>query len=217
MTDVTRLGGGYAESRPDPLPTVEAVLRAARPGSPAARLAVLCGPPGVGKSAAAARLSALVPNSMLIEKDATAAGFILAAAGSEGVSTSQAYGTARYWSTLRPLEYAGPTALACANLEGTRLVLLVGGWGPELAVPRLWTGLLSQIAPSLLSVIHLDPPPLDAWRSRMVARGSRGDSPWFEDFAAAVTSHPVWEGAFRIGTDRPLEAVVQHILLALDR
>ena len=216
MTDVTRLGGGYAESRPDPLPTVEAVLRAARPGSPAARLAVLCGPPAVGKSAAAARLITLVPNSILIDKDTAAAGFILAAASADGVSTGQAYGTARYWSTLRPLEYSGATAQACANLAGPRLVLLVGGWGPELAVPHLWTGLRSKIAPSLLSVVHLDPPPLDAWRSRLVSRGSRGDSPWFEEFAAAVTSLPIWEGAFRIATDRPLDAVVQHILLALE-
>ena len=215
MTDVTQLGGGYAESRPEPEPTVDAVLRAARPGSPAARLAVLCGPPGVGKSAAAARLAALVPNTTWIDKD-TAAGFILAAASADGVPASRAYGTARYWSTLRPLEYAGATAQACANLVGTRLVLLVGGWGPELSVPRLWTDMRSKIAPSLLSVIHLDPPPLDAWRSRLVSRGSRGDSPWFEDFATTVTSLPVWEGASRIATDRPLDAVVQHILLTLD-
>ncbi len=217
MTEVSQLGGAYAESRPDPQPTVKAVLRAAHPGAPGARLAVLSGPPGVGKSAAAARLVALVPNTVWIDKDTTAAGFILAAASAAHIPATQAYGTPRYWSTLRPLEYAGATAQACSNLVGTRLVLLVGGWGPELSVPHLWPGIRKKIAPSRLSVIHLDPPPLDAWRSRLVARGSRGDSPWFEDFARAVTSVPIWEGAVRIATDSPLNAVIQHILLALDR
>ena len=217
MTSVGKLGGGYAESRPDPQPTVKAVLRAAQPGSSGARLVVLGGPPGVGKSAAAARLTTLVPNTVWIDKDTSAAGFILAAASAAHVPAAQAYGTRQYWSTLRPLEYAGATAQACSNLVGTRLVFLVGGWGPELSVPHLWSGMRSKIAPSHLSVIHLDPPPLDAWRSRLVARGSRGDSPWFEAFARAVTSVPVWEGAARIATDRPLNAVIQQIILALER
>jgi len=217
MTDASRLGGGYAESIPHPAPTVEAVLQAARPGALAAHLAILCGPPGVGKTAVAVRLVERVPNSLYLDKDTTAAGFILQAARDQGLPASQAYGTEHYHQTLRPLEYAGPVAQACANLVGTRLVLLVGGWGPELSVPRLWTGLRQKVAPSRLSVVHLDAPPLAIWRERMAARGSRSESPWFENFARRVTSLPVWEEAIRIPTDPPLSQVVQRALDALGR
>ena len=217
MTDVAQLGGGYAESRPDPHPTVAAVLAAARPGAPEAHLIILGGPPGVGKSAVAARLVELVPHSFWIDKDAIAAGFILQAARDRQQPLSAAYGTDHYWSTLRPLEYAGPMALASANLIGTRQVFLVGGWGPELSIRHLWTGLRDRIAPARLSVIHLDPPPLEVWRARMASRGSRSDSPWFEQFAAALTRLPVWEEAARISTHPPLDQVLQAVLRILEQ
>jgi hypothetical protein len=212
VTDTSLLGGGYAESLPDPGPTVEAVLRAARSGAPEAHLAILCGPPGVGKSAAAAGLIARHPGAFFLDKDTTAAGFVLQAARDQGVPPSQAYGTAHYRRLLRPLEYAGPLAQACANLVGARLVLLVGGWGPELTVPRLWNGLRDKVAPARFTVVHFEPPPLETWRERMAARGSRRDSPWFEAFARAMASLPVWEGAVRVRTDQPLSAVVQRLL-----
>lgn len=215
MTGTAQLGGGYAESRPNPEPTLKAVLDAARAGSAHAHLAIICGPPGVGKSAAAAQLAESIPHSCCIDKDKTAAGFVLQAARDRGVETSMAYGTDHYWATLRPLEYAGPTALACDNLVGTRLVFLIGGWGPELSVPHLWTGLRQKIAPTCLSVLHLDAPSLETWRQRMAGRGSRNDSPWFENFAAAVTALPIWEGAVRIPTDQPLQDVIQAMLDAL--
>jgi hypothetical protein len=41
----------------------------------------------------------------------------------------------------------------------------------------------------------------------MASRGSRSDSPWFEHFAATLTRLPVWQGATRLGTDRPIDAV----------
>jgi predicted kinase len=216
VTDVSGLGGGYAQSRPDPLPTVAALLAHARPGSPAARLLVLAGPPGVGKSAVAARLAELIPNAFWIDKDAAASGFILEAARLQGLGTEMAYGTPFYWQKLRPLEYAGSLALACANLVGTHQVLLVGGWGPELGVPSLWRGLREKIAPSSLLVVHLDAPPLEIWRQRLAARGSRADSPYFENFARALGSLPVWEEAIRISTQGPLHALVQRVLEALD-
>jgi len=212
VTDVSQLGGGYADSLPDPEPTVQAVLQAARPGSPDAHLIVLAGPPGVGKSAAAARSVELLPNSLWLDKDATASGFVLQSARDRGLPASAAYGHEHYHRHLRPHEYAGSTAQACANLVGTRQVLLVGGWGPELAIDRLWTGLRQRITPSHFTVIHLDAPPLEEWRRRMAARGSRSDSPWFETFASKVTSQPIWEGAERVSTDRPLVEVVQAIL-----
>lgn len=215
MTDVAHLGGGYADSEPDPQPTVDAVLAAAHPGSPAARLIVVAGPPGVGKSAVAARLVELLPNAFWLDKDITAANFILAAARAQETPTDQAYGTPHYWQVLRPLEYAGPTAMACANLVGTRQLLLVGGWGPELAVPALWTALKARLAPSQLRVVHLDAPPLEVWRQRLHQRGSRSDSPWFENFAAAVTRPPVWDGAARLATDRPLHQIIQAALNVL--
>ena len=211
MTDVAQLGGGYADSEPEPQATVRAVLEAARPGGAASRLIVVGGPPGVGKSAVAARLVELLPNAFWLDKDISSAGFILAAAQSQNLPSGQAYGTEHYWQVLRPCEYAGPTALACANLVGTRQVLLVGGWGPELGVPALWTGLRQHIAPARLCVVHLDAPPLEIWRRRLAERGSRSDSPWFENFAAAVTRSPVWEGATRLATDRPLREVVQGV------
>lgn len=209
------LGGGYAESRPDPGPTVEAVLGAARAGAAAARLIVLAGPPGVGKSAVAGQLTRLTPNSIHLDKDWTAGGFILEAARDDGRGEGSAYGGDRYWHHLRPLEYAGAMTAACANLVGRRTVFLVGGWGPELAVDRLWTGLRTAVAPSTFQVIHLDAPPLEVWRQRLAGRGSRSDSPWFEDFARAVTAPPVWPQAARIATGSTLNEVVQLALDAL--
>lgn len=215
MTEVSRLGGGYAESRPDPGPTVGALLRAARPGEAGSCLGIIAGPPGVGKSTLAARLVELIPNSFWIDKDSTAAGFILQAARDAGQPENTAYGTPHYWRALRPLEYAGSLSLACANLVGRRLVLLSGGWGPELTVPALWEGLRARLAPTRLRVLHLDAPPLEVWRNRLAGRGSRSDSPWFEQFAAALASLPVWEGAARLATDRPVHALVQAALRAL--
>jgi hypothetical protein len=216
VTAAARLGGGYAESRPEPGPTAEALLRAARPGEAGSCLALIAGPPGVGKSALAARLVELVPNSFWIDKDTAAAGFVLQAARDAGHPEDRAYGTPQYWQVLRPLEYAGPLALACANLVGRRLVLLSGGWGPELILPSLWENLEALLAPARLRVLHLDAPPLETWRARMAGRGSRSDSPWFENFAAALTRLPVWEGALRLATDRPVHDLVQDALRALD-
>ena len=216
MTDSAQLGGGYAESNPDPHPTVAAVLAAASSGCASARLLILAGPPGVGKSTAATSILGYLPHAIVVEKDLIASGFVLQAARDRNEPTSGAYGSKHYWQTIRPLEYAGATGLACANLVGTRTVLLVGGWGPELAVCRLWTELTTIVAPARLSVVHLEAPPSETWRQRLSARGSRADSPWFETFAAAVSGQPVWPLAHRIPTDQAPAAVVGQILAALD-
>ena len=217
MIDSALLGGGYAESDADPHPTVEAVLAAASSGSAAAHLVVLAGPPGVGKSTAATGILQSLPHTVVVEKDLVASGFVLQAARDRDEPASAAYGTDHYWQVLRPLEYSGATALACANLAGTRTVVLVGGWGPELAVCRLWSQLGTAVSPAQLSVLHLDAPPLELWRRRMSARGSRTDSPWFEDFAAAVSGLPVWSHARRISTNQAPTAVVEQILAALSQ
>jgi energy-coupling factor transporter ATP-binding protein EcfA2 len=209
------LGGGYAASMPDAGPTVEALLEAARAGDASARLVVLAGPPGSGKSTVAAQLLRRLPGTLLIDKDWSAGGFILEADRQDGGDGSAAYGTPRYWQRLRPLEYAGAMRAACAQLVGRRTVILAGGWGPELADEELWPGLRQCLAPASLQVLHLDAPPLPAWCERMRARGSRADRPWFDDFAARLTSTPVWSGAQRIATDGTVENTVQRVLDAL--
>ena len=148
---VSRLGGGYAESRPDAGPTVRAVLEAAAPGAPGSRLVVVAGPPGVGKTALVARLLPVVPGSVCVDKDAAAGPFVLEAARQDGVPGAGAYGTDRYWQRLRPLEYSGAVATACANLVGRRVVFLAGGWGPELACPSLWPAWPRRGSPSSTS------------------------------------------------------------------
>ncbi len=217
MTHSVHLGGGYATAQPDPHPTAKAVLEAAYSGSAHARLIVVAGPPGVGKSAVANQLSRLLPEALYIDKDLTAGGFILEAATQRDGDASNAYATAHYWRQLRPLEYAGPTTLACGNLVGRRHVLLVGGWGPELTLDALWNDLRQRIAPAPLCVLHLDAPTLETWRERLAARGSRCDSPYFEQLAQHTGNLPVWQGAIRIATDAPLHTVVQRALNALKR
>jgi hypothetical protein len=215
MTHSAHLGGGYATAQPNADPTAEAVLEAAHPGSPHARLIVIAGPPGVGKSAVAGQLSRLLSEAVCIDKDLTAGGFILEAATLRGDGADSAYAAPHYWQKLRPLEYAGPTASACGNLVGRRQVLLVGGWGPELSVDTLWDGLRQRIAPAQLCVLHLDAPTREIWRARLAARGSRCDLPYFEQLATHTGALPVWAGAVRIATDMPLHAVVQRALNAL--
>ncbi|MEE2658087.1 MAG: hypothetical protein VX733_06240 [Candidatus Latescibacterota bacterium] len=215
MTDVSRLGGGYATSQADPHPTIEAVIAATKDGDREACLVVVAGPPGVGKSTVCVQLLNLLPGSLLIDKDWCAGPFILEAARQSGVDESDAYGTGDYWRRLRPLEYSGAVTTACANLRGRRTVLLTGGWGPELSVESFWLRLTGAIAPARLVVLHLDAPDLISWRQRMVARGSRDDLPWFDTFAAAVTRFPVWSGAHRLKTNRPLAAVVQDAIQML--
>ena len=215
MNDPSRLGGGYLDSQFDPHPTAAAVLEAAVPGAEGALLVVLAGPPAAGKSAVAGRLLELVPNSVAIEKDAAAAGFILEASRAAGRTESSAYGTEEYWTRLRPLEYAGATAQACQNLVGRRVVVLVGGWGPELAVEDLWSQLAARIAPASMLVVHLNAPDLDVWRQRLTGRGSRSDSPWFENLARKVTATAVWSGARTIDTNRPLSQVVEAVIGAI--
>ena len=215
MRDASLLGGGYAGSRPRPLPTVEAVLRAAVPGSAAARLAVIAGPPGSGKSSLAGALQRLLPGSFVVDKDWCSGPFILEIARQTATPTEEAYGTDLYWERLRPIEYGTAAAFACANLVGARTVLLVGGWGPELGVEHLWTSLRDRIAPSKLAVIHLDPPGVEEWRGRMAARGSRTDSPWFEAFCSAVGELPVWEGAVRLCGGGCCNELVEQALAAL--
>ncbi|MBT3342891.1 MAG: hypothetical protein HN712_09035 [Gemmatimonadetes bacterium] len=212
MTDVAGLGGGYADSKPDAAPTVSAVLDAACPGAKGARLVVIAGPPGVGKSLLARGLCEHLPHSTCVDKDWTAGGFILAAARQADAPPDQAYGRQDYWQCLRPLEYAGATKAACANLIGRRVVLLVGGWGPELSVDELWSGLSQQIAPAQLIVLHLNAPPTEIWRQRMAGRGSRSEDPWFGQFALAVTSHPVWPGAHLLASAGSSHTVLQNAL-----
>lgn len=215
MVESSRLGGGYVDSDFAPDATVTAVLEAAQPGTRGSLLVVMAGPPGVGKSAVAGMVMELLPNTIRVEKDTATSGFILQASHAAGGTEESAYGTQAYWSFLRPLEYAGATALACQNLVGRRIVLLVGGWGPELAVDRLWTGLAYRIKPASFRLIHLDAPHLETWRARMADRGSRVDSPWFEDFARKTTASRIWSGACRINTDRPLPTVVEDVIRAL--
>ena len=212
MNNPSILGGGYVDSRFDPVPTVNAVLGAAVPGAAGALLVILAGPPAAGKSAVAERLLELVPNSVAIEKDTAAAGFILQASRAAGRAEDSAYGSEEYWARLRPLEYAGATAQACQNLVGRRVVLLVGGWGPELAVEELWSQLAANIAPASMLVVHLNAPDLDTWRQRLTARGSRSDSPWFENFARKTTASAVWSGARTIDTNRSLSQVVEAVI-----
>ena len=215
MTDVAKLGGGFADAKPDAEPTVKALLSVARPGSPTARLVILGGPPGVGKTAVAQTLLTLLPNTFALDKDQTAGGFILAAAALRHDAPDAAYGADHYWQKLRPLEYAGPLAVACDNLVGTRQILLVGGFGPELGVDALWQGIREKIAPADLRVIHLDPPALETWRTRMARRGSRTDTPYFEHLAQALGALPVWPGATRIDTNAPVHCVAQRTVDAI--
>ena len=211
--DVSRLGGGYADTSADPGPTATAVLEAARPGAATSRLVILAGPPGVGKSTLGARLLELLPGSMQLDKDWAAAGFVLNAARQAGVDESRAYGTPLYWSQLRPQEYAGAVRAACANLVGRRTVVLIGGWGPELAVGTMWPELARRIAPCRLAVLHLDPPPLDVWQARLAGRGTRFDNrAAFARFATAVCRFDVWEGAAHLDSTLPAEALAQTAL-----
>jgi len=216
MMDVSRLGGGYADSLADASATVTALLECAQPGSAASRLVVVAGPPGSGKSALGARLLEEIPGSLHLDKDWTAAGFILSAAKEAGIDEARAYGWALYWSQLRPQEYAGALRTACANLVGRRVVLLSGGWGPELAVTELWEGLAARIAPSQLVVMHLDPPPLKTWRARLEQRGTRFDSDAdFARFAAAVCQFDIWADVIHLDAGQSPSALAQTALTHL--
>ena len=100
------------------------------------------------KTAVAQALLALCPNTFLLDKDQTAAGFILEAAALRGDAPAAAYGTPHYWQKLRPLEYASTLAAACANLVGTRQVLLVGGLWPRTGRGRPLEGSSGKHRPS---------------------------------------------------------------------
>lgn len=215
MNDSARLGGGYASASPDPQPTAQALLAAARSGEVAARLIVLAGPPGVGKSSVANALVNLMPEALLLDKDHTAGGFILEAAHLRGDGPERAYGATHYWQKLRPLEYAGPLRLACENLVGRRQVLLVGGWGPELGIDDLWNRIQQRISPSELIVLHFDPPERETWRARLAGRGSPCKSPYFEQMAAHTGKLPVWSGATRLSTSGSIADVAQRAFTAL--
>ncbi len=217
MTSTAHLGGGYGDRLPDPGPTAAAVLAAAQPGDAGAHLVVLCGPPGVGKSTVARQLLRSMDAAVLVDKDLTAGGFILQAAAARGLDSSAAYGSDEYHAVLRPLEYGGATAQACANLVGSRLVLLCGGWGPELTLAPLWAGLAAKVDPARFTVVHLDAPPREEWRQRLRGRGSRSDSPWFEAFAAAMTALPVWSGAVRVPSAPPARYTAAALAEALGR
>ncbi len=210
MTHVSQLGGGYTDSEPDPGATVSAVLNAACAGDADSRLVVIAGPPGVGKSLLAAGLVREC-GATHIDKDWVAGGFILDSAAQDG-DIENAYGRRHYWQHLRPLEYGGAMTAACANLVGRRMVLLTGGWGPELAVDGLWSGLAQRLSPCTFSLLHLDAPDVESWRARMASRGSRSDLPWFADFVDSVTRFPVWAGAHRLSSDPPAHVVLQSAL-----
>lgn len=214
VTGSAHLGGGYTDTEPNAGPTLKAVLAAASSGDQASRLILVAGPPGSGKSTLASHLLTCLPGAVCIDKDWTAGGFVLEAAAQDG-NASAAYGSLRYWQRLRPLEYSGAVTSACAHLVGRRIVFLCGGWGPELAEVDFWPRFADAIAPASFDVLHLDAPDLETWRARLQARGSRTDSPWFENFARHVTAAPVWPRAQRLDTEKPIHTVVQAALNAL--
>ena len=217
MNETRQLGGGYSESNPIPFPTVNAVLSAVKPGSASSTLVVISGPPGVGKSTLAHHMLDLVPGSLVVDKDCFAAPFILELAQQTGTSAENAYGTDLYWKRLRPIEYSGAVAIASANLVNSRTVFLVGGWGPELGIQDFWISWKNKISPAALIVIHLDPPEIEKWRTRMAIRGSRTDSPWFESFCESVGNLPVWKHAVRIASDCLPHEIAEQTLASIQQ
>ena len=89
------------------------------------------------------------------------------------------------------------------------------GWGPELGMDDLWNEIHQRLSPSGLIVLHLDPPEGEIWRARLAERGSRCDSPYFEQLAAHTGNLPVWSGTVRLSSAGSLAEVTQRALRAL--
>ena len=209
MNDASALGGGYVNSKPNPMPTIKTVLKVAKSGSVGAQLIIIAGPPCVGKSLLGSLLVRKIPESLVLDKDLTAGGFILQAASANGQPSHNAYSSDYYWKHLRPIEYAGPMAVACENLVNQRRVLLVGGWAPELGVATFCNDLEKLIEPSRLIVIYLNPPDINEWQQRLKNRGSQSDSEYVNTLVRTMGNLPIWSKAIRLSSMLPPNVLAQ--------
>ena len=115
MNDVSALGGRCVNSKPDTMPTIKTVLKVAKSGSVGVQLIIIAGPPCVGKSLLGSLLVRKIPESLVLDKEFTAGGFILKAASVNDQPSHNAYSSDYYWKQLRSIEYAGHLAVACEN------------------------------------------------------------------------------------------------------
>ncbi len=105
-------------------------------------LILIAGGPGAGKSTLGRALARDIPQSVLIDKDTVATGWVDAMLEylNEGVVDRD---SAVYLTAVRPLEYAALMALAMENLRVGKWVIAVAPFGQELADPA-WRRALQE-------------------------------------------------------------------------